>query len=114
MTGENAKKGFIGNLCPVTEIFAAIDTHSERAKWLLSVPLEVILRDHLALVVICRRAGFRLGEAYVTAELTALSAIRVGGEVRIWHSDMVRTIRAMMREEAGYPRRKLVFKWKFW
>lgn len=96
---------------PITEIFAGLHTHKERAKWLLSVSLDVILRDHLALLLFCRSAGFQLGEAYITAEVSALSSVRVSGELRPWHQNSVQTLRAMMRETAGYEARK---RWKFW
>ncbi len=105
-----------GDLLPITEIFAGLCTHKERARWLLSAPLDVILRDHRAIAAICKRADFRLGSAYVSVELAALMAVRRGGDVPLWHRNMVATVRCVLRQEAGYPlaSRYWFRRWKFW
>lgn len=91
-----------------------MNTHRERARWLLSVPLDVIARDHATISAICRDAGFRPGVAYVAVELVALTAKRRGGELSAWHDSMVQTVRAMLRQEAGYPSKSWFYRWKFW
>jgi hypothetical protein len=101
---------------PITEIFARSRTHEERARWLLSAPLDVILRDHRAISEICGRADFRLGVTYVSVELAALMAVRRRGWLPLWHRSMVLVVRAEMRREARYllASKPWFYRWKCW
>lgn len=116
MTDEQARDGHDGRCLPVTEILAGLRTHRERARWLLSVPLGVIQRDHRAISEICKREGFSVGHGYVCAELAALAAVRRRGELPLWHGNTVATLRAVLRREAGYQdaKKHWICRWKFW
>jgi hypothetical protein len=63
-------------LLPIIEELADAVDQPARARWLLAVPLTVIVRDHLAIRRLLVAAGFREGLAYLETELAALSAVR--------------------------------------
>ncbi|OMQ44943.1 hypothetical protein [Ensifer sp. 1H6] len=59
----------------VEELFDAAD-HSERAHWLLAVPLDVLVRERVCIRQALVKANFPEGLAYLEAEIAALSAVR--------------------------------------
>lgn len=63
-------------LLPIIEELAGAPDHAARARWLLEVPLSVLIRDQVAVNRILSAAGFHEGLAYLAAEISALSATR--------------------------------------
>lgn len=64
------------SLLPIIEELADAPDHAARARWLLSVPLSVLIRDQVAVNRLLSAAGFYEGLAYLAAEISALSATR--------------------------------------
>lgn len=64
------------SLLPIIEELADAPDHAARAKWLLEVPLAVIIRDQVTIQRLLSAAGFHAGLAYFAAEIAALSATR--------------------------------------
>ncbi|MDW9780943.1 hypothetical protein CN204_03920 [Sinorhizobium meliloti] len=64
------------SMLPILEELADASDHAARARWLLSVPLAVIIRDQVAIRRLLCAAGFHEGLSYLEAEITALSATR--------------------------------------
>lgn len=61
---------------PIIEELADAADNSARARWLLEVPLAVIIRDQVTIQRLLSVAGFHEGLAYFAAEIAALSATR--------------------------------------
>lgn len=64
------------SLLPIIEELADAPDHAARARWLLEVPLAVIIRDQVTIQRLLSAAGFHEGLAYFGAEIAALSATR--------------------------------------
>lgn len=61
---------------PIIEELADAPDHAARARWLLEVPLAVIIRHQVTVHRLLSAAGFHEGLAYFAAEIAALSATR--------------------------------------
>ncbi|RVJ67373.1 hypothetical protein [Sinorhizobium medicae] len=64
------------SMLPIIEELADAPDHEARARWLLEVPLAVIIRDQVTIHRLLSAAGFYEGLAYFAAEITALSTTR--------------------------------------
>lgn len=64
------------SMLPLIEELADAPDHKARARWLLEVPLAVIIRDQVTIHRLLSAAGFLEGLAYFAAEVAALSATR--------------------------------------
>ncbi len=64
------------SMLPIIEELADAPDHKARARWLLEVPLAVIIRDQVTIHRLLSAAGFLEGLAYFAAEIAALSATR--------------------------------------
>ncbi|MBB4185842.1 hypothetical protein GGE07_002492 [Sinorhizobium terangae] len=63
-------------LLPILEELADAPDHAARARWLLAAPLAVLIRDQITIHRLLSAAGFHEGDAYLAAEIAALSATR--------------------------------------
>ncbi len=63
-------------MLPVVEQLLDCETDSERARWLLTVPLIVLYRDQVAIRQALRAARFEDGERLLDAEIAELTAVR--------------------------------------
>ncbi|RVJ03355.1 hypothetical protein [Sinorhizobium medicae] len=63
-------------LLPIIEELADVPDHTARARWLLSVPLAVLIRDQVTVRRLLTSSNFHEGLAYFEAEIAALSAVR--------------------------------------
>ncbi|MGV1830780.1 hypothetical protein [Agrobacterium vitis] len=79
-------------LLPIVEQLCDCQTDAERADWLLRVPQGVIYRDHAAICMVLRTAGFLAGVDYLDAELAALNSTRT--EQGCWRDSVLLTIGA--------------------
>jgi len=61
---------------PILEELTDASDHAARARWLLEVPLSVLIRDQVAVHRLLSAADFHEGLAYMAAEIAALSATR--------------------------------------
>ncbi|AEG04257.1 hypothetical protein [Sinorhizobium meliloti] len=64
------------SLLPIVEELNDAPNHAARARWLLEVPLSVLIREQVTIHRLLSAAGFHEGVAYLAAEITALSATR--------------------------------------
>ncbi|MDX0413200.1 hypothetical protein GOD35_22940 [Sinorhizobium medicae] len=64
------------SMLPIIEELADAPDHAARARWLLEVPLAVIIRDQVTVHRLLSAARFHEGLAYFAAEIAALSATR--------------------------------------
>jgi hypothetical protein len=61
---------------PIIEELVDASDHAARARWLLAVPLSVLIREQVTVNRLLSAAGFHDGLAYFAAEIAALSATR--------------------------------------
>lgn len=66
----------MSDILPISEELADAPDHAARARWLLEVPLAVIIRDQVTIHRLLSAADFHEGLAYCAAEIAALSATR--------------------------------------
>lgn len=64
------------SLLPILEELADAPDPAARARWLLEVPLSVLIREQVTVHRLLTAAGFHEGLAYFAAEIAALSATR--------------------------------------
>lgn len=63
-------------LLPIVEELFDATEHSERAHWLLVVPLDVLARERVHIRQALMKANFPEGLAYLEAEIASLCAVR--------------------------------------
>lgn len=61
---------------PILKELADAPDHAARARWLLEVPLSVLVCDQVTVNRLLSAAGFYEGTAYLAAEMAALSVVR--------------------------------------
>ncbi|MDW9573406.1 hypothetical protein GOA73_08455 [Sinorhizobium meliloti] len=66
----------MSDILPIIEELADAQDHAARARWLLAVPLSVLIREQVTVNRLLSAAGFHEGLAYLAAEISALSATR--------------------------------------
>lgn len=69
----------MSDILPIIEELADAPDHAARARWLLAVPLSVLIREQVTVSRLLSAAGFHDGLAYLAAEIAALSATRGRG-----------------------------------
>ncbi|KOF17868.1 hypothetical protein AC244_16005 [Ensifer adhaerens] len=63
-------------LLPIVEELLDAPDDATRARWLLNVPLDVLLRDQMPIRVALQRSGFQPGLTCLATEIAALCGIR--------------------------------------
>ena len=64
---------------PVIDQLADAENHTERAAWLLSCPLAILVAHEGAIRAVMRQAGFRFGVLYLEDICTVSRATRADG-----------------------------------
>ncbi len=65
------------NVLPIVEELLDAPDDAARARWMLNVPLDVLLRDQMAIRAALQRAGFQPGLVCLATEIATLCGTRL-------------------------------------